>query len=301
MRASNVLRRSCIALGVCVGFLFFAQTVCLAREHTAQKPAKQAILLVTFGTSVPEAQKSFDLIDARVKKEFPGVEVRWAYTSKIIRHKLAKEGIQWQSPAEALAKLMDDGFNRVAVQSLHVIPGREYTDLVDVVKGFGSIPDGFDKILVGYPLCATTDDLQTVAKALLNDLPKERKQNEAVCFMGHGTAHPAGVVYPAMAYILQKSDPLAILGTVEGYPTLEDVKAELLRAKVKKAYLIPFMTVAGDHAMNDMAGDEPDSWKSTLTKAGIECVPVMKAVTESPAIIDVWMAHLKTVIGHMGQ
>jgi sirohydrochlorin cobaltochelatase len=275
--------------------LLVAPSLVPAMGHGEKKPAKKAILLVTFGTSIPRAQKIFEKIDAAYKKAFPGAEIRWAYTSKIIRNKLAKHGKIWLSPEEALAKLMAQDYNQIAVQSLHFICGEEYHDLVGVVHGFKGMTNDF-RALIGNPLCATTEDLQAVAKAALADLPKERKKDEAIVYMGHGTPHPGGVAYPALDYVLQSHDHLLILGTVEGWPELKDVKAYLLKHKVKRAYLIPFMTVAGDHATNDMAGPEPDSWKSVLTKAGIACVPVMKPVADNPEIIKIWIEHTRKVL-----
>ena len=265
--------------------------------HGHKKPDKTAILLVTFGTSVPKAQKVFAGVDKAYKKAFPGVEVRWAYTAKFIRDKLAKKGQKLDSPEQALARLMSENYTQVAVQSLHVIPGAEFHDLVQVVHGFKSMSPGF-RPLVSYPLCATTNDLQKVASVLLKNLPKQPKKGEAVVFMGHGTHHPGGVVYPAMDYILRKNNPRVFMGTVEGYPSLDDVVGDLKAAKVKTAWLLPFMTVAGDHAMNDMAGDEPDSWKSVLTKAGIQAKPVLKAITEIPAMVQIWITHTKHCMHH---
>lgn len=272
-------------------------TVLWAGAHGKNKAPKKAILLVTFGTSIPQAAKSFDIIQAAYEKAFPGVELRWAFTAKIIRDKLKKQGKVLDSPEVALAKLMAQGYNQIVVQSLHVICGAEWHDLLKKVHGFRSMERGF-RVITGRPLLSTTDDLRNVAELLLANAPKARKNGEALVYMGHGTHHPGGVAYPAMAYLLQKDDPLAFMGTVEGYPTLDDVVAGLKAAKVKKAYLLPFMTVAGDHATNDMAGDEADSWKSILTKNSITAVPVMKAITTSPAIVQVWVEHTKVALKH---
>ncbi len=283
-----------LALLLCVALV---ASPAWAMGHGKKPAIKKAILLVTFGTSVPRAQKVFTLVDKAYRKAFPGMEIRWAYTAKFIRDKVAKKGLVWLAPEEALAKLMAQGYNRIAVQSLHVIAGAEFHDLLRVVHGFNGMSYGF-KALVGNPLCATTGDIKRVVEAVLKAAPKARKKGEALVYMGHGTAHPGGVAYPAIAYVIGLHDPLAFLGTVEGYPTLEDVKAKLLAHKVKTAYLLPFMTVAGDHAMNDMAGDEPDSWKSVLQKAGIKCKPVIKPITEDPQVIQVWIDHTKTVLKH---
>jgi len=98
-----------------------------------------------------------------------------------------------------------------------------------------------------------------------------------------------------MAYYLQRRDPNIFVGTVEGAPTIKDIKAALLAKKIKKVYLMPFMSVAGDHARNDMAGDEKDSWKSILTLAGITCVPILKGMASYDDIADIWVDHLKTI------
>lgn len=267
--------------------------------HGHQKPAKKAILLVTFGTSVPEAQKVFTSVDQAFKKAFPGVEVRWAYTAKIVRDMVAKkQGKTWLSPSEALAKLMSEGYTHVAVQSLHVIPGAEFHDLVAVVHGFARMSHGF-KVLISYPLCSTVRDLKAVVGIVAKNLPKGAAKDDAVVFMGHGTHHPAGVVYAAIAYMLQQEGDRLLMGTVEGYPSLDDVVAQLKAKKVKKAYLLPFMTVAGDHAMNDMAGPEPDSWKSILEKNGIKAVPVMRPITALPAVVDIFIKHAKHCFEHL--
>ncbi len=270
--------------------------------HGKKREMKKAILLVAFGTSIPEAQKVFGVIDQRVKKEFPGVEVRWGYTSKIIRKKLAGQGKKIDSPEVALAKLMDDGYTHVAVLSLHTIPGAEFHDLYSNAHLFEQMADGFQQVLVARPLLSSHEDMTRVVKALLSSVPKDRKPQDALVFMGHGSEHhPADAVYTAFNALLQKEDANAFLGTVEGYPTLDDILPALKAKGIKKAYLIPFMLVAGDHARNDMAGDEPDSWKSILKANGIEAVPVLKGTGENPQIVDVWVDHLKAAFGHFAE
>lgn len=116
--------------------------------------------------------------------------------------------------------------------------------------------------------------------------------------MGHGTHHPINCVYAAMGYHFQRKDPNIFVGTVEGAPLIDEIKTELMAKKIKKAYLMPFMSVAGDHAINDMAGDEEDSWKSILAAAGIQSVPILKGTAEFDEIVDVWVDHLRVVMAH---
>lgn len=144
----NIVGTACLCL------LLSAQVQ--AHGHGHAKPAKKGILLVAFGSSYPQARASFANIEVKVTKAFPGVPLRWAYTSKIIRHKLAKEGQELDSVAMALARMMDEDFTHVAVQSLHTIGGAEFHDLLSIVNGFESMAGGFEKILLGFPLLAAT-------------------------------------------------------------------------------------------------------------------------------------------------
>ncbi len=276
--------------------LFLQASILMAHGDT--RPMKKGILLVAFGTSIPEAETSFKHIDAKVKAAFPGVEVRWAYTSKIIRHKLARQNKFIASPSEALAGMMDDDFTHVAVQSLHSIPGKEYNALRTTARAFAGMPKGMRSVRVGAPLLYSPEDVEKAVQALADQFPKARKADEAIVLMGHGTEHPGNIYYPALQYYFSRLDPNVFVGTVEGSPTLDDVLAGLKKRGITKAYLMPMMSVAGDHARNDMAGDEDDSWKSVLTRAGITCVPVLKGTAEYDAIADLWVDHLKTAMAH---
>ena len=140
--------------------------------------------------------------------------------------------------------------------------------------------------------------MKRAVDAVMRIIPKERKQNEAVVLMGHGTHHPANAFYAALMFQIQLRDPNIFVGTVEGYPDIDLIKEMLVNRKIKKAYLIPFMSVAGDHAKNDMAGDEDDSWKSILTKSGIECVPILKGTGEDKAFVDIWVDHIGVSLHH---
>ncbi|MGD8254361.1 MAG: sirohydrochlorin cobaltochelatase, partial [Syntrophobacterales bacterium] len=257
--------------------------------HGDKRPMKKGILLVAFGSTIPEAQVSFENIEQSVKETFPGVPVYWSYTSRIIIKKMAKEGKHLATPAETLAKMMRENFTQVAVQSLHTIPGEEFHGLLKNVHKFAGMSKGIKKVLVGYPLLATSEDVQRVAEIMMKIIPKERRKKDAVVFMGHGTHHPANVYYAALNYHVQKLDPNIFVGTVEGWPEIDDIKADLKKRRIKRVYLMPFMSVAGDHVRNDMAGPESDSWKSILEKEGIQCVPVLKGTAEYQEFVDIWV------------
>lgn len=275
---------------VLLSLLFCGQ--CLA-GHGQESAPQTGILVVAFGTTIPEARAGFDQVDALVKKTFPDIPVYWAYTSKIVRDKVAgEEGKELLSVAESLALMADRGFTHVAILSLHTIPGEEYCSLKETAKAFEGLPDGFEKVAVSHPLLGESGDYPAAVQALLGVLPKDRKPGDAVVLMGHGTHHPADASYAALQYYLWKQDPNLLLGTVEGNPTLDDVLAELGKRKPGRVFVLPFMAVAGDHARNDMAGDEDDSWKSVLTAAGYDVVPVLHGTSEYPAFAQMWVAHL---------
>jgi sirohydrochlorin cobaltochelatase len=276
---------------------FFAANGFASSGHGEKAPKKVGILLVTFGSSEESAQVSFENIDQKVKAKYPNIPVRWAYTSTIIRDKLAKQGKMLDSPEVALAKMQDEKFTHVALQSLHTIGGEEYHDLRRTVGAF-KMMGGFQKIVLGYPLLANQEDMERTSDAIMTTIPKERKKSEAVVLMGHGTHHPSNAFYAALMFQMQLKDPNIFIGTVEGFPDIDLIKDLLLKKKIKKAYLIPFMSVAGDHAKNDMAGDEDDSWKSILTKAGIKCVPILKGSAEFDAFVDIWVDHLGGPLRH---
>lgn len=253
-----------------------------------------AILLVTFGTSDQEAKKAFANIERLAKLKFPGYEVRWAYTSEMIRRKLAKQGEILLSPEEAVANLKRDGFKNVYAQSLHIIPGEEFHQVVGQVAKFKK---DFERLSISPPLLNSMDDVRKSVRIMLSKVPSERKKEDAVLFMGHGSEkHPSDMIYVATAHVIEKADGNAYIATVDGNPKFDEVLDRLKEKKTKKAYLVPFMSVAGDHAKNDMAGDKPDSWKSALAKNGIESVPVMKGMAEYDEIVNIWLEHLEKTI-----
>jgi len=275
--------------------VFVFAVAAAAKVHGRKEGKKVGILLVAFGSSMPQAQVSFDNIEKKVKAAFPDYPVQWAYTSSMIRKKLAKQGKMLDSPELALARMLDEGYTHVAVQSLHTIFGYEFHDLTETAGAF-RFRGGFKKILVGYPLLATQEDMAGTVDAVLETVPKMRGKNEAVVLMGHGSHHPSNAFYAALMFQLQRKDPLVFVGCVEGYPDIGEIRAMLKEKNIQKTYLMPLMSVAGNHARKDMAGEEDDSWRSILTKDGIECVPILKGTAEYDPFVSIWVDHLGDVL-----
>ena len=201
-----------------------------------------------------------------------------AYTSRIILRKIAREqNIIVDEPAIALAKMAYEGFTDVAVLSTHIIPGAEYQDLEAVVDGFRLMHErgtkaGFRFIGLSKPLLSDANDFERVAQVLENAYAKELKEG-AVVLVGHGTHHFSDTAYSALQIVLWKKSRNFFVGTVEGLASYEDVLGNLKRGKIRRVTIAPAMLVAGDHAMNDIGGDEEDSWKKMLMADGFQVTP----------------------------
>ncbi|MDR3044701.1 MAG: sirohydrochlorin cobaltochelatase [Desulfovibrio sp.] len=281
--------------------------LCLALPGAAQAghgetSRKDGILLVAFGTTVEEARPALDNIERLVRAAHPGAEIRWAWSARKARASLIKEGKPTASPQQALADMAEEGFTHVAVQSFHTITGEEFHGLLATAQAMEGLPKGLTRITVGLPLLASTDDAESLAVALKSLLPKERKPGDAVIFMGHGNPHhPATLSYPAMQYYLTKADPLFFISVVEGSPSFDEVTASLAARKVRTAWLVPLMAVAGDHARNDMAGDEPDSLASQLRERGITPRPVLRGTASAEPVVSIWLRHLDVALKQLDQ
>lgn len=264
-------------------------------QHPAANPELRAILVVSFGTSYAETRaKTIDATEARIAEAFPDYEIRRAFTSKMIIKVLReRDNMQVDTPQEALQKLYDEGYSTVIVQSLHIINGSEYHDTVAVCHHFRR---GFAHFSVGTALLNSTADYKKTAEIFVNHCP-ELKDGEALLLMGHGSVHSSNAAYPALDYTFkQMGYPHVHVGTVEGYPELPEVMEMMAPHKYRKIYMMPLMLVAGDHAQNDMAGDEEDSWKTILEDAGYETECILMGMGEMPEIQDVFVEHLKETV-----
>ncbi|MCD6294663.1 MAG: sirohydrochlorin cobaltochelatase, partial [Deltaproteobacteria bacterium] len=261
-----------------------------------------------------------------VQKSFPKVSVKLAFTSNIIRNiwhgrqndkkflsenkSIPREILYIKGPLATIADLQDDGYNIIIVQPTHIYYGEEYTDLTSYVNGLNSIKTikakfmPFKKLVLGRPLlgkCGTSydyhEDLIPGAKALAPDVALAKKNHAALVYMGHGNEYYSTGAYIEFQQALREMYPdiPIFVGTVEGYPSLDNVVSGLTHMRVKKALLKPFMIVAGDHANNDMAGDEDDSWKMVIKSKGIKVITVIHGIGENSKIADIYVVHIKNV------
>lgn len=260
---------------------------------------KKAILVVSFGTSYKETrEKTIEACEKKIKEGLDGYDFHRAYTSNMIIKKLKnRDGINIKNPIQALDRLYDEGYEEVIVQTLHIICGEEFNKLKEQVESY---QDKFKKIILGRPLLTYIDDYKEAVEAINHQIP-QMEEDEAVVFMGHGTFHESHSSYPALEYMLRDAGINAYVGTVEGYPELDQVIDRLKMNNIKKVNLMPFMLVAGDHAINDMAGDEEDSWKTILEEHGFEIKVHLKGLGENPHIQDKFMNHAHDCIEKLNQ
>lgn len=252
---------------------------------------KQALVIVSFGTSVPTAQKSIMEVEQALISAVPGADVCKALTSPTIRRKLIARGQDAYSLEEVLQKLASADYDLVVVQPTHFLYGFEYDRIKSTVQSYA---DRFAKLVLGKPLMADTQDLQEVSEILREEYPPSE---EALVLMGHGTEHFSNMVYPAFQTALRLTGYHgAYVGTVEGWPCITDVIGQMKADGKHSALLVPMMLVAGDHARNDMAGEEPDSWKSQLEAQGITVRCHMEGLGSLPKIQDLYCRHLQELL-----
>ena len=259
-------------------------------------PDKDAILVMSFGTTYKDSrEKTIDATVNAIKAAHPGVKTVTAFTSHIIIDRIAKnEGINYPTPEEALDKLKAEGYTRVALVSLDVIPGMEYEYDKAV---FNAYKKNFKKMTLGTSLMYwqgqedQDDDVADFVTAVQNQFEQPGK-HEAVLLMAHGTPQPANAYYSVLQAKLEEANCKNVyVYTVEGWPSLETVLPKLKANKINRVTLIPMMMVAGDHANNDMAGDEDDSHKQVLIKEGIDVDADIRGLGENPAIRDLYVKH----------
>lgn len=256
---------------------------------------KKAILAVSFGTSYHSTrEKTIDVIENRIKEAFPDHKIYRAWTSKMIMAKLLKrDGIKIPNVREAMEQMREDGITDVIIQPTHVINGIEN----DLMKEDAlSYRDDFHSISFGDPLLTSEQDSLDMIEAICKEFPDLQEQ-DALVLMGHGTTHYANSIYAALDYTFKdKGHPNIFLGTVEAYPSMETLLRMVNERHPRKVILAPFMIVAGDHARNDMAGDDPESWRCQFESYGFQVSCVMKGLGEYPAVQDLFIRHVQDAI-----
>ncbi|MFT5726276.1 MAG: sirohydrochlorin cobaltochelatase [Desulforhopalus sp.] len=303
----------CLYLGVCsVGA--FASGI--------PGSGKNAIVLASFGTTVPSAVVSITNIVDTVKKAYPETEVRLTFTSNIIRSVWKKRQAKPQEwldqgiPEEVLyvknfiatiGDLLEDGYTNIVVQPTHMFFMEQSYDLQQYVNALASIRtmkkkwSPINTIVMGRPALGMPgdtysyhEDVEVAIKTLAADVKQAKEEGAVLIYMGHGNKHWSTGIYAETQKKMRAMYPevITLIGVVEGSPALDDLLRLLKHAKTQKIMLKPFMIVAGNHATNDMAGPEEDSWKTILTKEGYEVNAVLKGLGSNDAFANIFVEHI---------
>ena len=261
----------------------------------------QELMVVSFGTSYNDNRRlTIGAIENAMEKAFPDYSVRRGFTSQIIiDHVKKRDNIAIDNVKEALNRAIDNGVKNLVVQPTHLMNGLEYTDLVNELADNS---DAFEQVAVGEPLLTSDDDFKAVISAI-TDATKEYDDGEtAICFMGHGTEADSNAVYQKMQDMLKEEGfDNYYVGTVEATPSCEDVINQVKEGSYKKVVLEPLMIVAGDHANNDMAGDDDDSWKSQFEAAGYEVTCLVRGLGELEPIQQLFVQHAQAAVNSLAK
>ncbi len=254
------------------------------------------LLVVSFGTSYNDSRRlTIGAIEDAVEKAFPDFAVRRGFTSQIIiDHVKSRDNVAIDNVGEALDRAEKNGVKNLVIQPTHLMNGLEYTDLVNEAAEYS---DAFDKVAIGKPLLTTEDDFRAVMKAVTEATAQYDDGETAICFMGHGTEAESNQVYAKMQDMLTEAGyKNYYVGTVEAAPSLDDILAAVEEGSYKKVVLEPLMIVAGDHANNDMAGDEEGSWKTAFEDAGYEVTCLVNGLGQLEAIQQLFVEHAQAAV-----
>ena len=280
------------------------------------------LLVVSFGTSFNDSRaEDVKGIEDALAKAYPDWSVRRAFTAQIIiNHVEARDSENIDNMQQALDRAVENGVKNLVVQPTHLMHGAEYDEMTEAINGY---KDKFESVAIAEPMLGEVgddatvinDDKKAVAQAITDEACKEAgfdsmdaaaEAGTAFVFMGHGTSHTANVTYDQMQTQMEDLGfKNAFIGTVEGKP--EDTACDKVIEKVKEAgyknvVLRPLMVVAGDHANNDMAGDDEDSWKSQFVASGnfenVDCQ--IEGLGRIEAVEQIYVDHTKVAIDSLG-
>ena len=266
----------------------------------ADEIGEKELLVVSFGTSFNDSRRmTIGGIERALQKAFPDWSVRRAFTSQIIiDHVKNRDGEVIDNVAEALDRALENGVKTLVVQPTHLMHGFEYTDLVNELAEYA---DAFESITVGEPLVNSENDFALTA-AVLADLTAAYDDGKtAIVYMGHGTEAASNEIYAKMQQVMSAAGyENYFIGTVEAEPSVDDVLAMVQAGDYERVVLRPMMIVAGDHANNDMAGDEEDSWKSVFEAAGYDVECVLQGLGQSRVIQQMFVQHAADAAAKIG-
>ena len=258
--------------------------------------SKKALVVISFGSTFDDT-RTCDIggIEQALANAFPAYDHYRAFTSNIIRKRLDERGIHINNTETVLNQLIAQGYTEVILQPTHLLHGEEFEQKILALKE--KFISRFQSILIGKPLIVDEEDYRLTAAALIAQLP-QLAENEGILFMGHGTprnnnqAH--GHTYVKLQQLFQELNAPIIVGTVEDEdtPNFAAALSAIKSRGYQKVHMYPLMVVAGDHANNDMYGDDEDSWKSQLEACGIATEGHLNGIGRYPAIQALYVQHV---------
>ena len=261
---------------------------------------EKELLVVSFGTSFNDSRRlTIGGIERALQKAFPDWSVRRAFTSQIIiDHVKSRDGEVIDNVSEALDRAVENSVKTLVVQPTHLMHGYEYTDLVNELAEYA---DAFESITVGEPLVNSEEDFALTAAVLADSTASYNDGKTAIVYMGHGTEAESNEIYAKMQQLMKDAGyENYFIGTVEAEPSLEDVLALVQAGSYERVVLRPMMIVAGDHANNDMAGAEEDSWKSVFEAAGYDVECVLQGLGQSSVVQQMFVRHTAEAMAKLG-
>lgn len=250
---------------------------------------KAAIVMVHFGTTHDDTRAlTIDALNKKAKESFPSVEVREAYTARIVIKRLGERGIVKEKPLTVLQQLKKEGYTHLLIQPSTIIDGVEKESLD---KDIAAVKSDFKEIRVGDPLLYTPEDYENLISVLTDNTDPKT----AYVLVGHGTYDSNTAQYAMLDYMLKaKGHSNFFVGTIEGYPSFDDMMTQLKASGLKHVEIVPLMFVAGEHAKNDIAED----WTNDIEKEGYTVNVRMEGLGQNSQIQDLYIAHLKFIAKH---
>ena len=257
---------------------------------------EKELLVVSFGTSYNDSRRlTIGAIENAMEEAFPEYAVRRGFTSQIIiDHVKSRDNVAIDNVKQALDRAVGNGVKTLVIQPTHLMDGLEYHELVDEVAQYS---DAFEHLAIGKPLLTSEADFQAVEQAITEATAEYDDGKTAICFMGHGTEAASNAVYETLQdQLTQSGHENYYIGTVEAEPSLDTVLSAVQKGTYERVILVPLMIVAGDHANNDMAGEEADSWKSTFEAAGYQVECLLNGLGELESIQKILVEHAQDAI-----
>jgi len=258
---------------------------------------KTGIIIASFGTTNLSAiENNIQKCEDVIRSHFNSYKVQRAFTSTIVKKRvLEKFNIHVDNVQEALEKMKNEKYQSVVIQPLHIIPGKEFHEILETAKSFEK---DFKRIIVGKPLLHSINDYDLVINAVIK-IFSGLKRDQAVVLMGHGSAHPANSCYACLQLKLSDNHENFFIACVDGYPELKDILPKLRRKNIHEITLMPFMIVSGEHVMNDMASNESYSWKEILMQNGFTVEVTFMGLGEINGIQEIFINHIKDAFDNL--